>query len=155
MKNENTNNENEKRGEAAAKQDPQANDAKYTRLEYNDIKSLIRYAADMGFRENDLALRVEREATINEEDETPGTFTISFRAKTFREAAAVPAAIVGAAFKRGLYAAPGDECLLEPEDGVRVVTVFVAADDYITDAGKSVLSVVMEARRKAYARANR
>lgn len=128
-----------KRGGAAARQNPKG--GKYTRLRSCTVMDIIQDAADGGFRDIDLAERVREEAEIEESENTPGTWFIGFCAKTWREAAAFNAAIVGAAFARGLYADPslGWDIGLECVDGGREVDVFVAAANFMTDNGKPVV----------------
>ena len=134
-------NENEKRGEAAAKQDPQGNGAKYTPLAFARAVDVLHDAADGGFDDLDLAERVREEAEVEESEDHPGTYFITFRAETWREAAAFSAAIVGMAFMCGYYAdvSAGWETGLAAKDGGRLVEVFVASADFMTDDGKSVV----------------
>lgn len=133
-------NENEKRGEAAAKQDPQGNGAKYTPLGYEAVRAVIEDAADGGFADDALAERVREEAEVEEVEECPGTWNISFYAKTWREDVAFTAAVIGAAFARGLFA---EEAAWprEREDDLDkgLVGVFVTAADYVTDDGTPVV----------------
>lgn len=130
-------NENKKRGEAAAKQNPQRNGAKYKRLSRAEIEAVVEDAADAVYS-LDLGERIGDEAEVEEHEDNPGTWFVSFRAETWREAAAFSAAVVGAAFSRGLYAdvSAGWETGLECEGGGRLVDVFVAAADFMTDDGK-------------------
>lgn len=144
----NNENGNEKRGEAAAKQNtqgvaakqnPQGNGATYTRLAFLRAVGVLNDAADMGFYNENLAERVREEAVIDESEDYPGTWFVCWRAKTWREAAAFAAAIVGAAFARGYYADPsaGWDTELAAKDGGRFVDVFVASADFMTDDGDS------------------
>lgn len=141
MKNENTKAENKKRGEAAAKQDPQGDGAKYTPLAFARAVAVLHDAADGGFRDIDLAERVREEAEVEESEDNPGTWFVSWHAKTWREAAAFTAAVVGAAFARGYYAdvSAGWGVGLMCEDGGRDVDVFVASADFMTDDGRPVV----------------
>lgn len=133
MNNENTNHENTK----AAATDNAANAAKYTRLPFRRAVAVLDDAAEGGFFDERLAERVREEAVIDECEDNPGTWFVWWRAKTWREAAAFAAAIVGAAFARGLYADPSEgwDTGLASEDGGRFVDVFVAAADFMTDDG--------------------
>ena len=65
---------------------------------------------------------------------------MSWRAKTWREAAAFSAAVVGAAFARGLYADVSAkwEDGLGSEVGGRLIDVFVASADFMANDGKPV-----------------
>lgn len=141
MKNENDKNENKKRGEAAAKQNPQGDGAKYTPLAFARAVDVLHDAADGGFRDIDLAERVLEEAEIEESEDNPGTWFVCWHAKTWREAAAFSAAIVGAAFARGLYADVSADWNigLAAKDGGRLIDVFVSSADFMTDDGKPVV----------------
>lgn len=136
-----TKNGNEKRGEAAAKQDPQGDGAKYTPLSFAYADDILDDVADAGIYDLDLAERVRDEADVEEHEDHPGTYFFTFRAETWREAAAFSAAVVGAAFARGLYAdvPVGWGTGLAAKDGGRLVEVFVASADFMTDDGKPVV----------------
>ena len=141
MKNENDKNENKKRGEAAAKQNPQGDGAKYTELAFARAVDVLHDAADEGFFDIDLAERIREEAEVEESEDHSGAWFVCWHAKTWREAAAFSAAVVGAAFARGLYAetSAGWNIGLMCEDGGRDVDVFVASADFMTDDGKPVV----------------
>ena len=123
------------------KKNKNAKGAKYTRLSGNEVMEIIQDAADSGFCDIDLAERVREEAEIEESEDNPGTWFVLFTAKTWREAAAFNAAIVGMAFACGYYAdVPlGWETGLECVDGGREIDVFVASADFMTDDGKPVV----------------
>lgn len=129
-----------KRGAAAAKQNPQGNGAKYTPIARERVEEVLEDAADAVYS-LDLGERIGDEAEVDEHEDNPGTWFVSFRAETWREAAAFSAAVVGAAFSRGLYAdvSAGWNIGLECEDGGRIIDVFVAAADFMTDDGKPVV----------------
>lgn len=123
------------------KKNRNAKGAKYTRLSGNEVMEIIQDAADSGFCDIDLAERVREEAEIEESEDNPGTWFVSWHAKTWREAAAFSAAVVGAAFARGLYADVSADWNigLECEDGGRLIDVFIASADFMTDDGKPVV----------------
>ena len=137
--NENANNENTK-ADAKDRFVPAA--AKYTRLPFLRAVGVLNDAADCGFFDDDLAERVREEAVVDEVEDCPGTWFVCWRAKTWREAAAFAAAIVGAAFARGYYADPsaGWDTGLAAKDGGRFVDVFVAASDFMMDDGKPAVA---------------
>lgn len=139
MKNEN---ENENKGtKAAAKQNTQEAAEKYTRLPFRRVVEVLEDAVDAGFFAEGLAERVREEAEIAESEDYPGTWFVCWRAKTWREAAAFAAAVVGAAFASGYYADPsaGWDTELAAKDGGRFVDVFVASADFMTEDGKPVV----------------
>ena len=123
------------------KKNKNAKGAKYTRIRSCKVADIIQDAADGGFRDIDLAERVREEAEIYEDVDNPGTWFISFTAKTWREAAAFNAAIIGTAFVHGCYAdvSMGWETGLDAVDSGRLVDVFVSSADFMTDDGKPVV----------------
>lgn len=123
------------------KKNENAKGAKYTRLGGVDVMEIIQDAADSGFNDINLAERVREEAEIEESEDNPGTWFVLFTAKTWREAAAFNAAIIGTAFVHGLYADVSLEWEtgLDAVDGGRHIDVFVAAADFMTDDGKPVV----------------
>lgn len=120
-----------------------ASGAKYTRLTVEDIDAVLERAEEnaapfictVDFDERAGLVAVEGHEDI------PGTFFVDYRAETWREAAAFQAAVIGAAWSKGHFAEAGsnwDENLTGGEDdGRRLVSVFVAAADYVDGTGES------------------
>lgn len=73
---------------AAAMQNPQGNGAKYTPIAIERAEEVLEDAADAVYS-IDLGERIGDEAEIEEHEDNPGTWFVSFRAETWREADAV------------------------------------------------------------------
>ena len=117
-----------------------ADEPKYTLLDCEDIGDIV---ADATFRlvfNPELADDISEKFEVEEYEEAAGTFFIQYDARTWRDAAAFNAAIIGQAFALGYYAEPSAkwEDGLDNENGCRLVSVFVAAADYMTDDGHAV-----------------
>lgn len=113
---------------------------KYTRLDCEDVGEIIANATDDLVANPELADDIAERFEVEEYDEAAGTFFIQYDARTWRDAAAFNAAIIGAAFAAGYYAEPSAkwEYQLNGENGCRYVSVFVTAADYMTDDGHAV-----------------
>ena len=113
---------------------------KYTRLDCEDVGEIIANATDDLIANPELADDIAEKFEVEEYEEAAGTFFIQYDARTWRDAAAFNAAIIGAAFAAGYYAEPSAkwEDGLDGENGLRLVSVFVAAADYMTDDGHAV-----------------
>ena len=113
---------------------------KYTRLDCEDVAEIVTNATDDLVANPELADDISERFEVEEYDEAAGTFFIQYDARTWRDAAAFNAAIIGAAFAAGYYAEPSAkwEHGLDGENGCRLVSVFVAAADYMTDDGHAV-----------------
>ena len=111
----------------------------YTRLDCENIAVIVTDATDL-IHDRDLAHDISDTFEVEEYEEADGTFFIQYKAKTWRDAAAFNAAIIGEAFAAGYFAEPSAkwEDGLDSENGLRLVSVFVAAADYMTDDGHAV-----------------
>ena len=119
---------------AAAKAEP-----KYTRLDFEDIGEIVAQAETL-FASDETYEDVFEKFEVEEYEEADGTFFIQYDARTWRDAAAFNAAIIGQAFALGYFAEPSAkwEDGLDGENGCRLVSVFVAAADFMTDDGHAV-----------------
>ena len=113
---------------------------KYTRLDFEDVGEILAEATDNLICNEELADDIAQRFEVEEYEEAAGTFFIQYEARTWRDAAAFNAAIIGQAFVLGRYAEPSAkwEDGLDGENGCRLVSVFVAAADYMTDDGHAV-----------------
>lgn len=113
---------------------------KYTRLDCEDVGEIIANATDDLIANPELADDIAEKFEVEEYDEAAGTFFIQYDAMTWRDAAAFNAAIIGAAFAAGYYAEPSAkwEHGLDGENGCRLVSVFVAAADFMGEDGHAV-----------------
>lgn len=113
---------------------------KYTRLDFEDVGEIVANATDDLVANPELADDIAQRFEVEEYEEAAGTFFIQYEARTWRDAAAFNAAIIGQAFVLGRYAEPSAkwEDGLDGENGCRLVSVFVAAADYMTDDGHAV-----------------
>lgn len=113
---------------------------KYTRLDFEDVGEIIANATDDLVANPELADDISEKFEVEEYEEAAGTFFIQYDAKTWRDAAAFNAAMIAQAFELGYYAEPSAkwEDELDNENGCRLVSVFVAAADYMTDDGHAV-----------------
>ena len=113
---------------------------KYTRLDFEDVGEIVAEATTGLIRNEELADDITQRFEVEEYEEAAGTFFIQYEARTWRDAAAFNAAIIGQAFVFGRYAEPSAkwEDGLDGENGCRLVSVFVAAADYMTDDGHAV-----------------
>lgn len=113
---------------------------KYTRLDFEDVGEILAEATDGLIRNEELADDIAQRFEVEEYEEAAGTFFIQYEARTWRDAAAFNAAIIGQAFALGFYAEPSAKWDdgLDGENGCRLVSVFVAAADYMTDDGHAV-----------------
>ena len=114
---------------------------KYTLLDCENIGEIVANATANLVANPELADDIREKFEVEEYDEAAGTFGIQYYARTWREAAAFNAAIIGAAFALGYFAEPSAEWEdgLDGENGCRLVSVFVAAADYMSDDGRAVL----------------
>lgn len=117
-----------------------ADEPKYTRLDCEDIGDIVADATFSLVFNPELADDISEKFEVEEYEEAAGTFFIQYDARTWRDAAAFNAAIIGQAFASGFYAEPSAkwEDGLDGENGCRLVSVFVAAADYMTDDGHAV-----------------
>ena len=113
---------------------------KYTRLDFEDVGEIIANATDDLVANRELADDICARFEVEEYEEAAGTFFIQYDARTWRDAQAFTAAMIGEAFALGYYAEPSAkwEDGLDNENGCRLVSVFVAAADYMTDDGHAV-----------------
>ena len=113
---------------------------KYTRLDCEDVGEIIANATDDLVANPELADDIAERFEVEEYEEAAGTFFIQYDARTWRDAAAFNAAIIGAAFAAGYYAEPSAkwEHGLDGENGCRLVSVFVAAADFMGEDGHAV-----------------
>lgn len=112
----------------------------YTRLDVGHVAEIVTDAARFIY-DRALADEIADEFEVEEYEEAPGTYFIQYAARTWRDAAAFNAAIIGAAFASGYFAEPSAkwEDELDRENGCRLVSVFVADADYMTDDGHAVV----------------
>ena len=112
----------------------------YTRLDVEYVAEIVTDAARIIY-DRALADEITDEFEVEEYEEAPGTYFIQYAARTWRDAADFNAAIIGAAFESGYFAEPSvkweDE--IDCENGRRIVSVFVADADYMTDDGHAVI----------------
>ena len=113
----------------------------YTRLDCEDMGEIVADATENLVRDSYLADDISDTFEVEEYEDADGTFFIDYDAKTWRDAAAFTAAIIGQAFAFGYFAEPSAkwEDELKADDGRRHVSVFVAAADYMTDDGHAVI----------------
>jgi len=113
---------------------------KYTRLDIKDVSAIMMTATNELIHNIDLAADIDGTFEVEEYDEADGTYFVQYDAKTWRDAVAFNAAVVGAAFAAGYFAEPSAtwDGNLDGEDGRRLVSVFVAAADYMTEDGRAV-----------------
>lgn len=113
---------------------------KYTRLDCEDIGEIVADATRYLVSDANLAAEISDTFEVEEYKEAAETYFIQYDARTWRDAAAFNAAIIGQAFAFGYFAEPSAkwEDELESDDGRRLVSVFVAAADYMTDDGYAV-----------------
>ena len=112
----------------------------YTRLTCEDVAEIVARATEYLVNDTDLANHITDTFEVEEYEEADGTFFVQYDAKTWRDAAAFTAALIGQAFALGRYAEPSAklEDGLEGDDKRRLVSVFIAAADYMTDDGHAV-----------------
>ena len=112
---------------------------KYTRLDCEDIGEIVSQAETL-FASDELYDDVCEKFEVEEYEEAAGTFFIQYDARTWRDAVAFNAAIIGAAFAAGYFAEPSAkwEDGLDSENGCRLVSVFVTAADFMNDNGHAV-----------------
>jgi hypothetical protein len=112
----------------------------YTRLDCEDMGEIVADATRYLVSDANLAAEISDTFEVEEYEDADGTFFIEYDAKTWRDAAAFNAAIIGQAFAFGYFAEPSTkwEDELKVDDGRRHVSVFVAAADYMTDDGHAV-----------------
>jgi len=113
---------------------------KYTRLDFEDVGEIVAEATTGLIRNEELADDITQRFEVEEYEEAAGTYFIQYEARTWRDAAAFNAAIIGQAFVFGRYAEPSAkwEDGIDGDNGCRLVSVFVAAADYMTDDGHAV-----------------
>ena len=113
---------------------------KYTLLDCEDIGEIVADATANLVANPELADDITERFEVEEYEEAAGTFFVQYDARTWRDAAAFNAAIIGQAFAAGRYAEPSAkwEDGLDSENGCRLVSVFVAAANYMTDDGHVV-----------------
>ena len=114
---------------------------KYTRLDFEDVGEIIANATDDLVANPELADDISEKFEVEEYEEAAGTFFIRYDARTWRDAAAFNAAIIGAAFVAGYFAEPSAkwEDGLDGENGCRLVSVFVTAADFMDEDGHAVI----------------
>ena len=113
---------------------------KYTRLDFDDVGEIVANATENLVASRELVDDICAKFEVEEYEEAAGTFFIQYDARTWRDAVAFNAAIIGQAFALGFYAEPSAkwEDGLDGENGCRLVSVFVAAADYMTDDGHAI-----------------
>lgn len=118
--------------------------AEYTRLTMDDVQETMKLACDTYFHDTDLGEDVfaRYEAKAVERVVPEGTFIVWYCAKSWRDAYAFQAAVIGAAAKRGLYAETGiswsDHLGRAEDDGRRFISVSIDAADYMGEDGCTV-----------------
>lgn len=112
----------------------------YTHLYSKDMGEIVADATYNFVANRELADDITDRFEVEEYEDADGTFFIEYDARTWRDAAAFTAAIIGQAFAFGYFAEPSAkwEDELKADDGRRHVSVFVAAADYMTDDGHAV-----------------
>ena len=115
------------------------NAPKYTRLTIENIGDIISDATANLIHDTKLATEIDETFEVEESEESPGTYFIQYEAKTWRDAAAFNAAIIGQAFAAGYFAdlSARWEDELTGDNGRRLVSVFVAAANYMDDNGRA------------------
>ncbi len=110
---------------------------KYTRLTAEEIVELVEDATTNLIQDAALDADICEAFEFEEYEDAAGTFFIEYEAKTWRDAAAFNAAMIGQAFASGYFAEASArwEDDLAGGDGRRRVSVFVAAADYMDDDG--------------------
>lgn len=113
---------------------------KYTRLDCENIGEIVASATAILVSNPELADDIAERFEVEEYEEAAGTFFIQYDARTWRDAAAFNAAIIGAAFAAGYFAEPSAkwEDGLDRENDCRLVSVFVAAADFMGEDGHAV-----------------
>ena len=113
---------------------------KYTRLDCENVGKIVASATAILVANPELADDIAERFEVEEYEEAAGTFFIQYDARTWRDAAAFNAAIIGAAFAAGYFAEPSAkwEDGLDGENGCRHVSVFVAAADFMGEDGHAV-----------------
>ena len=112
---------------------------KYTRLTIENIGDIISDATANLIHDKNLATEIDETFEVEESEESPGTYFVEYEAKTWRDAVAFKAAIIGQAFAFGYYAdasAEWEHELVGMDKKRRHVSVFVAAADYMRDNGR-------------------
>ena len=112
---------------------------KYTRLTTEEIGELVADATTNLIPDAALDADICEAFEVEEYEDAAGTFFIEYEAKTWRDAAAFNAAMIGQAFASGYFAEASArwEDDLAGDDGRRRVSVFVAAADYMDDDGRA------------------
>lgn len=110
---------------------------KYTRLTTEEIGEIVATATTNLVPYTDLDADIRERYEVEEYEDAAGTFFIEYEAKTWRDAAAFNAAMIGQAFASGYFAEASArwEDDLAGDDGRRRVSVFVAAANYMDDDG--------------------
>lgn len=113
---------------------------KYTRLDCDDVGEIVANATENLVANRELADDITERFEVEEYEEAAGTYFIQYDARTWRDAAAFNAAIIGAAFSAGYFAEPSAKWDdgLDGENGCRLVSVFVAAADFMDENGHAV-----------------
>ena len=113
---------------------------KYTRLDCENMGEIVASATAILVSNRELADDITERFEVEEYEEAAGTFFIQYDARTWRDAAAFNAAIIGAAFAAGYFAEPSAkwEDGLDGDNGCRLVSVFVAAADFMGEDGHAV-----------------
>lgn len=129
-----------KKNTAAKKTTKKTAAPKYTRLDCEDVGEIVASATAILVANRELADDITERFEVEEYEEAAGTFFIQYNARTWRDAAAFNAAIIGAAFAAGYYAESSMkwEDGLNDEDGCRYVSVFVTAADFMGEDGHAV-----------------
>ena len=112
----------------------------YTRLTCEQIGNIVAYATADLIHDRVLADDIADTFEVEEYEEADGTFFIQYEAKTWRDAATFSAVMIGQAFALGYFAEPSAkwEDGLDGENGCRLVSVFVAAADFMDENGHAV-----------------
>lgn len=110
---------NKKTAKAAKKTAP-----KYTRLTVENIGDIISDATANLIHDTKLATEIDETFEVEESEESPGTYFIQYEAKTWRDAAAFNAAIIGQAFAAGYFADPFREVGRRTDRGQRASACF-------------------------------
>ena len=112
----------------------------YTRLAVGDVLEILDRARE-SFSPFVAVADFVNNSKVEECEDAQGAYFIDFAAKTWREAAAFQAAVIGAAWAAGHFA----EVCVEWDDEIvdgrrRTISVFVAAADYMTDDGRAAVN---------------
>ena len=115
---------------------------KYTALTFEDVGEIMAEATGAAVRDCALSADIVDHFEVEEYEEARGTFFVQYYARTWRDAVAFSAAVIGQAFALGYFAEPSatwrDE--LQADDGKRrLVSVFVTAADFMGDDGHPVI----------------